>query len=791
MKKLTFFLLLLMASAYAQAQHRLVGKVTDAENQEALIGATILIQGTTKGTTTDIEGNYILDVTEKGNYQIKFSYVGYPSIVKEVAVDGITELSISLEASANKLGVLDIYGNKTYPVTLTKVSQAELEAQNLGQDLPILLNFTPSVVTTSDAGAGVGYTGMRIRGSDPQRINVTVNGIPMNDAESHGVFWVNMPDFASSVQNITIQRGVGTSTNGAGAFGGSVNLTTEKASDTAFAEYNGSVGSFNTFKNNVEFGTGKINNKLSISGRLSKITSDGYIDNAWVDLKSFFITADYESKAGTFTANIFSGKEITFQAWNGVPEGEVLEGNRTFNELAGYDNEVDNYQQDHYQLLYNANINQYWTTNVALHYTKGRGYFEQFRGDDDLTDYTLPNVTIGDETISSSDLIRRRWLDNDFYGAVYSLNYRKDKIDWIIGGGWNKYQGKHFGEVIWARFMSTGNIRHRYYDNDATKTDFNIYTKATYEVVQGLNLFTDLQWRRINYDFLGFDNNGNNIGQTDELSFFNPKVGVRYSFGNHELYSSFAIGNKEPTRDDYTDTSVNSRPEHETLRNLELGYSGSLSPKVAIAANFYLMDYKNQLILKGAINDVGEYTRINVDKSYRMGVELQGKFSLSDRITWEANATFSRNKIRDFVDYLDSYDLDFNYLGEEAIFYGDTDIAFSPNVIVGSQLTFKPFDGASISLLSKYVGSQFLDNTSSADRQLDAYFTNDVRLTYQFSKGMLKNGAITLLINNIANTLYESNGYTYGWLYGDERGYENYYYPQAGTNFLLGLKLRF
>lgn len=796
MKNLIAIICLLMSTA-AWGQHKLTGRILDANTKEPLIGATISLPATSQGTTTDLKGFFELDIAQKGEYKLVFSFVGYEQTEKTFQISGENIIQLLLTPKPVSLGVLDIYGNRTYPVTKTELDQPAIERQNLGQDLPILLNFTPSIVTTSDAGAGVGYTGMRIRGSDPQRINVTVNGIPINDAESHGTFWVNMPDFASSVDNVTIQRGVGTSTNGAGAFGATVNLTTETAGDQSFAEYNGSYGSFNTLKNSVEFGTGKIGN-LSITGRLSKITSDGYIDNAWSDLRSFYLTGTHESKLGTFTANIFSGQEQTFQAWNGVPEGQLEAGNRTYNELAGYDNETDNYQQDHYQFLYRNDWDN-WTANAAFHYTKGRGYFEQYKSDESFEDYQLedPNLVIvnpdtGEETpVEETDIIRRRWLDNDFYGVVYSLNYRKDKVDWIIGGGWNRYEGAHFGEVIWSEYASNGSIRHPYYDNDATKTDFNIYSKLVYEVVEGLNLFADLQLRNVDYTFLGFDNQGNNVEQTDQLTFFNPKVGARYNFGNNEIYALFAIGNKEPNRDDYTESSINSRPEHETLRNIELGYSGSLSPTISIAANLYLMDYKNQLVLTGEINDVGAYSRANIENSYRAGIELQAKAKVSDKLIWEANATFSRNRIPEFIEYIDSFDENFDYLGQEAINHGETDLVLSPNIILGSQLRYMPAEGLELALLSKYVGKQYLDNTSNDSRALDPYFVNDLRFSYQFSQGLLKRARLSLLVNNIGNVKYESNGYTYGWLVNGVRDTYNYYYPQAGTNFLLGLQVRF
>ncbi|MEM6297993.1 MAG: TonB-dependent receptor, partial [Bacteroidota bacterium] len=650
------------------------------------------------------------------------------------------------------------------------------------------LRFQPSIIATSDAGAGVGYTGIRIRGSDATRTNITINGIPLNDAESQGVFWVNMPDFASSVNSLYIQRGVGTSTNGAGAFGASVNIQTEEASDDPFAEINNSYGSFNTWKHNVRFGTGKIGERVSVAGRLSKVTSDGFIDRAFSDLKSFFVTGKYEDVEGghELEANIFSGQEQTYQAWYGVPEAALEEGNRTLN-VVDYENETDNYQQDHYQLIYTKrglfglNLN----ANAALHYTYGRGYFEQYRADDELADYGISPVTLGDTTVENSDLIRRRWLDNDFYGIVYNLNYYGDKLDLHLGGGWNRYEGAHFGEVIWAEFASNSEIRERYYDNDATKTDFNTFLKATYEPVDQLSLFADLQIRQVNYEFLGFDNEGRNVTQDDQLTFFNPKFGARFTSNAHQAYLSYAVAHREPNRNDYTESTPRSRPNPEVLRNVEAGYSYSKGV-LNLFGNFYYMNYKDQLVVTGAVNDVGAYTRQNVAKSYRLGVEL-GAEANWEKVSLKGNLTLSRNKIQEFTEFLD----DFDNGGQIQNTYTDTDIAFSPSVVGAAEVTYRPAKGLELSFLNKYVGEQFLDNTQSDTRKIDAYFVSDLRLQYQFKTKPFKNVGLNLLINNIFDIEYEANGYTFGYLAGGATTYENFFFPQAGTNFLLGLQVRF
>lgn len=797
-KKIGFFIAFitgLALSGPAFAQYELSGQVVGRENgkTEPLAGAHLVLQGSRQGTYSDQSGRFRLAGVPKGNQVLVVSFVGYQTVERPMAFGSDVKLDIELEISPILENVVTVTASRYLPpFTKTDLSRAELAKQNVGLDLPILLNFTPSVVTTSDAGAGVGYTGMRIRGSDPTRINVTLNGIPLNDAESQGVFWVNMPDFASSVQSIQIQRGVGTSVNGAGAFGASVNIATAEPEDRAGVETNNTFGSFNTWKHNVIAHSGLLNQRFKFSGRLSKVSSDGFIDRSFSDLKSFYVSGVYLTKKGTLTANVFSGQERTYQAWYGVPEAVLREGNRRFNSQT-YDNETDNYQQDHYQLIHKTALGQGWHLQSALHYTRGRGYFEQYREADRLSRYNLPNVVLGNQTISRSDLIRRRWLDNHFFGGTWQLEYRspgqlagRPIWDFQFGGAANQYQGKHFGEVIWARFASTGNIRHRYYDNDATKTDFNSFVKLNYQPLPGLFAFADLQVRRVNYTFLGFDNLLRNVDQAVTLAFFNPKFGVRYVRGNHEVYGSYSIGNREPNRDDYTQSSPQSRPQAESLQNLELGYAAAWG-QATFGANVFYMNYRNQLVVTGQVNDTGGYIRQNIAQSCRTGIEVQGAIKLTDRIRWEANATLSQNKIRAFREFLDDYDNG----GQVSTDYANTDLAFSPAVVAGSQLSWQVWRGGSLALLSKYVGRQYLDNTQQRANSLNPYFTNDLRLNCTFSPKIFREVGVNLLVNNIFSTLYESNGYNFGYVSGGQRIYENFYFPQAGSHFLLQLSLKF
>lgn len=785
-RQLFLFFFLSAAALSASAQTMITGTVRDANTQEPLAGATVTLKNLRLGTITENDGTFRLPDVPEGEQTLVVEYVGYQKFTQTFQADKVQEFTIRLAEKSIQMADVVVTAPAIYPVTKSEVTRQELEKLNLAQDLPVLLRFEPSMVTTSDAGAGVGYTGMRIRGSDATRTNVTINGIPLNDAESQGVFWVNMPDFASSVDQLQIQRGVGTSVNGAGAFGASVNIQTEDAPDEAFAEINNSYGSFNTWRHNLRFGTGKLGEKVSVAGRLSKITSDGFIDRAFSDLKSFYLTGTFEDNGHRLTANVFSGQEQTYQAWYGVPEAILQEGDRTHNILT-YENETDNYQQDHYQLLYDKTglFDGRVGVNAALHYTYGRGYFEQFREDDPLASYGIAPLEIGNETITNSDIVRRLWLRNDFFGGIYNLTYEADKLNLHLGGGWHRYEGKHFGEVVWAEFASDSEIRERYYDNDASKTDFNTFLKATFEPVANLFLFGDLQIRQVNYEFLGFNRQGENVTQTADLTFFNPKFGARYLLDNHQFYASYAIGQREPNRNDYTESSPDSRPEPEVLQNLEVGYNYT-GAQWSLFANAYYMNYKDQLVLTGAVNDVGAYTRQNIPDSYRLGLELGGTVRVG-KLDWQGNLTLSRNKIDEFTLFLD----DFDNGGQVQETYTDTDIAFSPSVIVGSQATLTPLEGLEVSLLSKYVGEQYLDNTQSESRKLEAYFVNDLRFRYRFSVKPFKEVSLSLLVNNFLDEKYESNGYTFGYIAGGQTVFENYYYPQAGTNFLAGVQVRF
>ena len=675
------------------------------------------------------------------------------------------------------------------PVTFSNLTKEEIMPRNLGQDIPVLMNFLPAVVTTSDAGAGVGYTGIRVRGSDATRVNVTINGIPYNDSESHGTFWVNLPDFASSTESLQLQRGVGTSTNGAGAFGASLNMLTDATSLEAYGHISSSYGSFNTLRNNIKFSTGLLNEHIEISGRLSRITSDGYIDRASSELDSYFLQGSYVDDNTLIKALLFGGHQITYQSWFGI-DAETLATDRTFNP-AGiytdengntqfYDREEDNYKQDHFQLLWNETISPLWSTNIAFHYTKGRGYFEQFREDDDFETYGFSPIVVDGEVVNTTDLIRRRWLDNDFYGTVFSAKYEKDKLNLIIGGGWNSYEGDHFGEIIWARFAGNSMIRDRYYDDDSKKTDFNLFGKINYEISQNWRLFGDLQFRTVRYKANGVD-----TGIVDDtFNFFNPKVGVTYDLNDsNNLYLSFAVANREPNRNDYE----NGNPKPEKLNDFELGWR-YVSPSVQLSTNMYYMRYKDQLVLTGELNDVGAPLRANVGDSYRLGLEVDASVSIGKRFKLQPNIALSTNKNIDFLFERDG----------ELENLGNTNIAFSPDIVLGNILTYLPNEKFQMSLLTKYVGKQFMGNIDSQGSVLEDYSQTDFNIQYTFNtNSFIKSIVLSGLINNVFDAKFVSNGYFF--TYDDDFSNPGTittiegagYYPQAGINFLLGATFNF
>jgi len=680
-----------------------------------------------------------------------------------------------------------IRAGENSPFTKTNLTKKQIEKLNLGQDLPFILNQTPSVVVNSDAGNGVGYTGIRIRGSDASRINVTLNGVPFNDAESQGNFFVDLPDFSSSVGSIQVQRGVGTSSNGAGAFGASVNISTNEVNLKPYAEFNNSYGSFNTWKNTIKAGSGLVSDHFTTDFRLSRISSDGYIDRASSDLKSFYFSTAYLGKKNSLRFNIFSGEEKTYQAWYGVSEVD-LKTNPTINyagmERPGnpYDNETDNYKQDHYQFFYNQQLTGRLKFSTGLFYIKGKGYYEQYKADEAYTDYGLPEPVYGNDVITNTDLVRQLWLDNDFYGNIFSLQYKDNISQFTLGGGWNRYEGNHYGDVVWAEKGLA--LPGRWYDLDADKNDFSIYFKQQTKPGSVVSVFYDLQYRRVKYDIHGFRYNPD-LTVKNKYNFFNPKLGLSFQKNRWFGYLSFSKGQKEPNRDDF-EAGSDQQPKTEKLNDFELGLEKK-TDKYSIGITGYYMQYKDQLVLTGKINDVGAYTRTNIPKSYRTGVEFVAGSEITSWLNATVNFSVSKNKVTDFTEYIDDYDNG----GQQTKQYSKTDIAFSPNMIGGATINFIPLKNAELSFISKYVGKQYLDNTQNESRKLNAFYTQDARIIYMISKKWLKEMNIILQANNVFDKKYEPNGYTFSYYNGGRLTTENYYFPMAGRNFMVGVNVRF
>ena len=709
---------------------------------------------------------------------------------EQQAKDSLTTTTISLE----EVSVAGLRASKDQPLSFSEITKGELKARNLGQDLPILLNFLPSVVTTSDAGGGIGYTGIRVRGSDATRVNVTINGIPYNDAESQGTFWVNLPDFASSVENIQLQRGVGTSTNGSSAFGASLNILTNTAAKEAYAQISNSVGSFGSLRHTLKFSTGLLNDKIEIAGRLASIQSNGYIDRASSDLNAYFLQGVYQEGNTLIKALVFGGHEITYQSWFGV-DPITLTNDRTYNSageiydengsLTGfYDNQVDNYKQDHYQLHWNKRYKGNWSSSVGLNYTYGRGFYEEYNNATDLGDLRLNDVNVGNTTIAYTANIVQNWLDNDFYVLTANIRHKGDQTDVVFGTLLSSYQGDHFGNLIWARYASNAQPKHEFYRNKGEKNEFSAFGKITHHLGDSFTAYADLQYRRVNYTARGSLDELGNIGIEDEFNFINPKMGLTFHADeNTQLYASYAKAQREPNRSDYE----NGSPRPEVLNDFELGYRSS-GKKTKWSANLYYMGYKDQLVLTGELDNVGAPIRQNVGNSYRLGIEAEVSIALSSQLLWQPNLSLSRNKNRSFSFQRDG----------QVQNLGDTNISYSPSIIGGSNLVYAPSTQFQIGLLSKYVGEQYLGNIDADLSKLAAYFINDLNIRYAIGAlGWVKAIDFSLLINNVFNSVVETNGYFF--TYDDSWSVPNQtttiegvgYYPQAGINFLLGASFTF
>lgn len=800
------FAALLLQAQTSPAQNVFTGKVVDQETGEPLAGASIqvFITGEPKlqGIMSDIQGAFSLNINSGKKARVTISYVGYKIKTISLQAGTIMPLLIRLEKIPDVIpGVIEninptrhvpvevrsIRAGDKAPFTKTDLRTADFEQLNLGQDVPFLLNQTPAVLAYSDAGTGVGYTGLRIRGTDASRINMTINGIPYNDAESQGIFFVDLPDFISSVSSVQVQRGVGGSSNGAGAFGATLSFSTKSEQEKPYVEFNNSYGSFETRKHTVKIGTGTLKSGFSADVRLSSIRSDGFIERAEAKLDGYYISAGYKKKNTSVTLNLLSGHERTYQAWNGVPESLLLT-NRRYNSAgtekpgSPYQNEIDLYTQDHYQLLADHRVNRMITLNTAFFLSTGKGYYEQYKTNEKYSDYGLPDPVINGATVTETDLVRQLWLDNDYYGQTFGAHYNQSNTSLILGGGWTNYKGKHFGEITWAKFGAP--IGYRWYNLNAAKADVNSYLKWQQNIPGGWNIYADIQYRNVHYRINGFRNNPQLL-INQQYHFINPKAGVGYAGKKIQVAVSYALANKEPNRDDFEAGGTN-LPRQETLHDAELNIKMNAGKKLAMQLTYYYMYYRNQLVLTGKINDVGAYTRQNIPVSYRMGTELQAEVKPNNWFTISGNISFSSNKIKEFTEYVDDYDNG----GQKNIPHRNRDIAFSPSVTASLSTEAQIFPGMKISWVNKYAGKQYLDNTQNEQRRLNSYLVSNGIISFKPPVKKLSGVQFLVHINNIFNIKYEPNGYTFSYYYGGTTTTENYYYPMAGRNFMAGLNIR-
>ncbi|MGE0078686.1 MAG: TonB-dependent receptor [Bacteroidales bacterium] len=804
-----FFCFLLFANNSDYAGFSIKGRIVD-ENGSPLVGATVVVENTLLGVSSGANGIFEINRLKKGSYVLSVSYLGYDTQKIPVDLANDENLNIKLISSAlmcDEVVVSATRASSRMPLAQSTMSKEQISASNTGFDVPYLLEMQPSVVAMSEGGTGIGNTTLRIRGTDHTRINVTINGVPLNEAESQGVYWVDLPDFTASTDNVQVQRGVGTSTNGAAAFGASVNFQTTTLNPEPYAAIDLLGGSYNTWKTSARVGTGLIHGKFSLEARYSQLRSDGYIERAGSDHKSMFATAAWHGSKSLVRFNIIHGEEHTAITWEGNPD-YMMNVDRRYN-MAGeyvdangvtryYNDQKDNYWQTHYHLITSHSFNDNLTLNATLHLTDGEGYYEEYKSDRKYSKYGLPSLIVGEDTIKKSDFIQRKWMDNVFYGGITSLIYKKDALELTLGGGWNRYDGDHFGRIMWVANNAGLPKNYEWYSNNGLKTDWNAYAKSVWQVNRYLGVFADIQYRGVTYKLKGVDSDLFGLNQDHNWDFFNPKVGATFKFlSAHEVYASFGVANREPARDDLKDAlkgTDNFIPKSERLYDWELGYRLK-QQTFTVEANLYYMKYVDQLVKTGELTDVGYSVMENVPNSYRAGVELSIGFQPARWIKWEANTTLSKNEIEDYTNYATLTD---HPDGDETGLtvpedLGNTTISFSPSIIGASKLSIMPVNGLTLSWISKYVGKQYLDNTQSERRKLDAYWVNNAMVDYRFKLKSAKSIYIQGILNNFLNSKYEANAWVYRTLYqsGDPEYSGIYYYPQAEINFTLKLGVEF
>jgi iron complex outermembrane receptor protein len=818
MRLLITILLFSCTLDFVIGQYSLSGTVQN-EKGEKLAFATVFFENTGFAAATDDRGHYIIHNIPPGRYDFKVAYIGYESITQSIMMDDTKIMDVTMNGEIYNIDVIEILSNRVRendPFTKSNLNKNQLQKENLGQDVPFLLQWSPSMVVSSDAGSGIGYTNLRMRGSDQTRINVTINGVPLNDAESHNVFWVDLPDLMGSVNNIQLQRGVGTSTNGSGAFGGAVSISTSDTRINPFFDLSGSLGSFNSQKLSMHAGTGLINRKFIADAKYAVVKSDGYIDRASADLQSLYFSAGRITDRSSLKINILSGRETTYQAWYGVPESKLMDNTQAliqhYNNNYGsiyksssdsinlfnsdrrynyytYPNQVDNYRQTHLQLIHALAVNPKSKIKTTLFYTRGKGYFEEFKYNEKFEKYRLPVIQSAAGDIFSADLVRRRWLDNHFLGFNADVTIQTNgKWTWQSGLSSSFYLGNHYGNIAKITIQHPDwDPRNNYYENMGEKYESSLFIRVLHDLNEKVSWHGDIQVRNLNYSISGTDNDLRSL-KTDYHDFFvNPKLGMNYLISKSaNVYASYAVAHKEPSRGDFVDHVKQISPKSEMLQNTEIGFRAQ-SSFLKLESNIYYMHYSNELVLTGEINDVGAPIRINVPKSYRLGFETEFQAKLRKKWFFNFNINLSKNKISAFDEVVADYTVDFE---KTSIHHKNTDISFSPSCVASLQLMFKPTTSFEAELSSKYVGAQFLDNTSNPNRLLPSYHYQNLRFSKDLNSKYWKKCKITCLINNLLDYKYSSNGYTYSYIYG-ELITENYYYPQAGRNYMMGINFGF
>lgn len=806
----------LILTSTLHSQITIKGKVLD-ETGAPLPGADIYFQKSLQGTISAPDGSFLLIKHAYSHDSLIVAYLGYDRQAFAIDSARMMDVKVSLKPKHFLGDEILVFGSRagnTTPIAFTNLNREELERVNTGSDLTYMLSHTPSFVAISEAGTGIGNTAMRIRGSDPTRINVTINGIPLNDPESQAVFWVNLPDLGSSVDNVQIQRGVGTSTQGAAAFGATVNFQTGDLNDKPYAEYGLLAGSFNTFRHTLEAGSGLIARHFTIDARVSKLNSDGYINHSFTDQSSLYLTSAFHARKSLIRFTYMHGNERTGISWWGVP-AEVVDTARRYNPAGVYfdrngvehfyDNQTDNYRQNHYQLHAAHALTPKIKLNLAGFYVRGSGYYEQYEDDDnsyhttDFLSYGLDTIFSGPDTITQSDMAIQKHMKNYFFGFTTAAHFKMMNYEITAGAGWNRYNGDHFGKLLWMEQESDVPSNYEWYRNSGLKTDWNLYAKANYLLSPEITLFADMQFRHIQYILSGNDDDLVGLDQEHRFNFFNPKAGAYYSFNaNHKVYASFAVAHREPARSDFKEAKGDpgAAPRPERLYDLEIGYDYSLD-FISVGINLYNMQYKDQLIPTGEKSDVGYDIMTNVSRSYRRGIEIEAAYLPFDFLKWNVNMTLSSNKIRDYVEYATHYtnwdEVTGWYTDEEYIAtpLGTTNIAYSPSVLWTSTIDYEFYPKAHVSLISRFVGKQYFDNTSSDDRSLKPYFLNDLKAEYEFSYKFLKKVSVMVQLCNLFNVKYINNAYGGNWYEGGDEKTWAYYYPQAGIHIFSGIKIRF